>query len=159
MLSSNNSSTRYAANLQTPQTPDSVIAPDHAHANSCATFEDIIQKASKNYESLPSTPNIYSVTPDLCDVALTSDGVKLYHCRWDYGYRATDAFELLRTLNTEIEQCLGVQSRKIEDGVNHPDTYEQRLYRLGEINISLSLKDKAALSQSFVSLQISGIPQ
>lgn len=127
-----------------------------AHANSCIAFEDMIQQSGTNFETLPATPDIYGVAPQLCDVAISSDGIKIYHCRWDYDYRAIAASELMRTLNLEIQKCLGVQSRKIEDGVNHPDTYEQRLYRLGDINISLSLKDKAALNQSFVSLQISG---
>ncbi len=128
-----------------------------AHANTCITFEDAIQQASTNFETPPVTPfTIYGIMPNLCDVATTSDGIKIYHCRWDYGYRTSDAAELLRTINIDIQRCLGIQSRKIEDGVNHPDTYEQRLYRLGDINISLSLKDKAALNQSFVSLQISG---
>lgn len=129
-----------------------------ANANTCIAFEEAIQQASGNYQSAPKTPPATdTVTPAKCDIATDIDGTRIYHCRWDYSYRAQEAVKLMADINTDIERCLGVQSRKIEDGVNHPDTYEQRLYRLGGINISLSLKDKAGLSQSFVSLQISGV--
>ena len=135
-----------------------LLLTHNASANSCIAFEDAIQGASTNYEKIPGTPlSIYGAKANTCDLATSSDGVRIYHCRWDFGYRATEAAELLRTINIEVQRCFGLQSRKIEDGVNHPDTYEQRLYRLGGINISLSLKDKAALSQSFVSLQIAGV--
>lgn len=127
-------------------------------AIACAAFEDVVQKASENYASSPGSPiKIYGIIPNTCDIATSPDGIRIYHCRWDYTYREPAAVELMRTINIEIQKCLGVQSRKIEDGVNHPDTYEQRLFRLGDINISLSLKDKAALNQSFVFLRISGV--
>ena len=133
-------------------------APHHAAANTCVAFEDTVQRASSNYETSPETqPVVGEQVPSNCDIAITSDGTRIFHCRWDYSFRAPEAVKLMADINTDIERCLGVQSRKIEDGVNHPDTYEQRLYRLGDINISLSLKDKTALSQSFVSLQISGV--
>ncbi|MEM7057709.1 MAG: hypothetical protein AAF557_08980 [Pseudomonadota bacterium] len=129
-----------------------------AKAQSCIAFEDAIQQASANFEDSPQNlPVIEGASPTTCDVATSLDGTRIYHCRWDHSYRAPEAIFQMAKMNTEIERCLGIASRKIEDGVNHPDTYEQRLYRLGDINISLSLKDKAAFNQSFVSLQISGV--
>lgn len=58
-------------------------------------------------------------------------------------------------LDTELSSCIGDgASRKSEKPVNHPDTFEQVEYRYGDVSVTLSLKDKNALRETYVFLGV-----
>lgn len=92
-----------------------------------------------------------------CGVALGTTGRSEHHCRWDFPYRSPLAKAQFADLKSMIAQHLGAKVAPPEAGVNHPDSYDQVLFQLDDLQISLSLKDKAALRQSFVFLRVSPI--
>ncbi|MEM9139173.1 MAG: hypothetical protein AAGB15_05025 [Pseudomonadota bacterium] len=94
-----------------------------------------------------------------CGLALGADGATERHCRWDFPYRADAAVERLAALQEAAKACLGAAPVPVEPGVNHPDSFDQHIYALEGLEISLSLKDKAALSQTFVFLRVSLISE
>ena len=58
-------------------------------------------------------------------------------------------------LDQEIRHCFdNAVALPADTAVNHPDSYLLKRYQTGDLVISASLKDKAALSQSLVFLRI-----
>lgn len=74
-------------------------------------------------------------------------------CRWDFDLRAKHARMLFEARLAELQSCLPQYSQKTDDPVNHPDSYLLETFSQGSTRISISLKDKAQLQQSFVFLR------
>ena len=89
-----------------------------------------------------------------CGTALTNTGAREIHCRWSFDYRSEQAIAMQDGLASDIARCLPAQPARPERGVNHPDTFEQRVFQAGNTRFSLSLKDKAALMRSYVFLRV-----
>ena len=96
---------------------------------------------------------------DTCRTTRQLGGGSAYHCAWSYPYRSKHSRTALQTFLARIESCEGVaRSTQPETGVNHPDTYEQWVFRVAGRTISVSLKDKAQLDRSYLFLGISADP-
>lgn len=94
-----------------------------------------------------------------CQKSQLPDGAEQTTCHWSYNAHEGHAQRRFRQLTTLIEYCVeGVLALPPEPGVNHPDSYEQRLFVGQGWRISLSLKKKGALAQAFVFLGISPRP-
>ena len=93
---------------------------------------------------------------ETCGTALTQTGEHEIHCRWSFDYRADTAVRHHERLAARIRHCLDAIQVAPEQGVNHPDSFDQSFYRAGKISLSLSLKDKASLQKSFVFLRVGG---
>ncbi|MEM6374950.1 MAG: hypothetical protein AAF686_01840 [Pseudomonadota bacterium] len=74
-------------------------------------------------------------------------------CQWSFDYRSAAANALFGHISADLVACLG-PAKALEPGVNHPDSYQLRQFEAPERLISLSLKDKASLEQSFVFLRV-----
>ncbi|MEM7240517.1 MAG: hypothetical protein AAF501_22165 [Pseudomonadota bacterium] len=93
-----------------------------------------------------------------CGSARESGGMALY-CYWEHPFRADAAQRQVDDLDAGLRRCLGLPADGVADqSVNHPDTYDLRTYDRDAFQISLSLKDKGALSRSLVFLRISSKP-
>ena len=90
----------------------------------------------------------------ICARSLTLSGGSQIHCRWPFEYRAPSAVNAFEALSTAVATCLNI-APIADQPVNHPDFYELRTYRVDGQDIGVSLKDKAALQQTYVFLRIS----
>ncbi|MEM7213087.1 MAG: hypothetical protein AAF479_14550 [Pseudomonadota bacterium] len=98
-----------------------------------------------------------ALSAERCGTALTQSGGRELHCRWSFKYRATEAKATQVRLASSIQTCLNATKVAPEQGVNHPDTYDQQRFLIGKAELSLSLKDKAALQRTYVFLRTTAL--
>ena len=133
-----------------------VATPARAQ-DACTPLSQTLAAARQNFDAWSATPNVPRFDQaKACDLALTASGQRVYSCRWAWSYRSDKAAETFAALDRRIQRCLAVPAGSPEAGVNHPDSYRQHIYQSGDIRLSLSLKDKAALAQSLVFLLVRG---
>ena len=97
---------------------------------------------------------------DFCQSSTAIGGAVSWHCAWSFPYRAADAGYAVADLETRITTCLdAVRFDEETPPVNHPDTFAQATYRAGGIEVSLSLKDKAASGRTLMFLGLAPLTQ
>ena len=80
-----------------------------------------------------------------------------YHCAWEFPYRAAPAYDTFDDLVDRLDQCIGRQATLHSDrSVNHPDFYALRRFEMEQAQVSVSVKDKAALDRTFVFVRVQG---
>jgi len=80
-----------------------------------------------------------------------------YHCEWEFPYRAEDAYDTFHGFVGEMNECIGQQATLHDDqSVNHPDFYALRRYEMEQAEVSVSVKDKSALGNTFVFIRVQG---
>ena len=90
-----------------------------------------------------------------CGTSTGQSGQTAQHCRWPFAFRAIEARTAFEEMSEQILHCLGEAALQPDEGdVNHPDTYDQRLFLTDRGRVSLALKDKGALQQTFVFLRV-----
>ena len=126
----------------------------------CNEIAAIIAQASGNFTDWASAEQQGEPPPVLSDArncALSQDisGRQQYHCQWEFDYRSQNTYETFNQLIEAMQSCFENQAVARKDqGVNHPDTYDQRQFDLEDVVITVSLKDRAALSRTFVFLRV-----
>lgn len=91
-----------------------------------------------------------------CTSSLQLGGGQQVQCGWPFAYRSDEAIAAFARLNDAVTACLGPEVAITQDqSVNHPDFYDLRIYRIDAQEIGVSLKDKAALQQTYVFLRLS----
>ncbi|MEO9517802.1 MAG: hypothetical protein ABJH45_09595 [Paracoccaceae bacterium] len=91
----------------------------------------------------------------ICTQSLMLAGGSQLHCGWPFAYRAPEASQAFEELVTAVSACLGKDAAVTADlDVNHPDFYDLQTFQLGDQEIGVSLKDKAALSETYVFLRV-----
>ncbi|WP_108815505.1 hypothetical protein [Loktanella sp. Alg231-35] len=89
-----------------------------------------------------------------CTTSLILGGGTQVQCGWPFAYRADEATAAFERLNEAVAACLGPTATASHDqSVNHPDFYDLRLYQAEGQETAVSLKDKAALRQTYVFLR------
>lgn len=92
----------------------------------------------------------------ICTQSLMLGGGTQLHCGWAFAYRTPDAAQAFDRIVSAVTQCLGSDAAVTADlDVNHPDFYDLQTFQLGGQEIGVSLKDKAALSETYVFLRVS----
>lgn len=93
-----------------------------------------------------------------CQSALQLDGA-IWFCFWTYPLRDESAAEAYRAMGDSVRRCGGTPADADPDlKVNHPDSYDTRLFDLNGVRASVALKDKAALRSTLVFLRLSPMP-
>ena len=137
-----------AAALCLSITPVMVCAADR-----CAELRKLLASAEARFPD--TAPAEILATADKCTIADDERGGKTYLCLWQYPYRDAAAGAAFRALSDDIRTCLDeIAILPADTAVNHPDSYLLHRFRRGNVVISVSLKDKAALRQSLVFLRI-----
>ncbi len=158
-----------------PQLPPSVAAPRLALAlaaaatgpagavERCGDLHVLVTQAQSNFSGIaaggtaPAPPPLPGAAAD-CAVSPSLSGRNVYQCAWEYPYRSPHANEAFEALHGLIGECFGDRAPMRKDpGVNHPDFYDLRQYRLDHVDLSVSIKEKAALQATFVFLRIHGV--
>ena len=128
----------------------------------CADMNILVGRAQSNFPGL-SAGTTDAEKPFLlpgaktCAVTRTLSGSKAYHCAWEFAYRATAANDRFNAFDRSLRQCFGnrAQTRK-DQWVNHPDFYDLRQYRLEQVDVSVSIKDKSAMQKTYVFIRVQG---
>ncbi len=80
-----------------------------------------------------------------------------YHCGWAFPYRVKQAYDTFDALVRGVNQCIGRRATlHIDQSVNHPDYYALRRYETAQADVSVSVKDKSALGNTFVFIRVQG---
>lgn len=75
-------------------------------------------------------------------------------CRWEFDLGRGGSRTLFDTLSARMEACIATGNIARDPGVNHPDSYRALILNRSRHVLTLVLKDKSALGQSFVTLRI-----
>ena len=130
-------------------------------AEVCTTLETLVGEARSNFARRSDSRD--GEAPGLadaeeCNLALVPGGRRVFQCRWGFAYRSQASATKFAEVDDALTTCAQGMRTRDDQAVNHPDTYELRRYRAGAIDLSVSLKDKAALRKTFVFLSIHGDP-
>jgi len=133
--------------------PNALLLWSGATANAqtfCDTMLDMTAPNSPVQLGLPETGERTACTRSL----MLSGGAQL-HCGWGFAYRAPEATAAFEKLLATVRACLGAGAAVTDDlDVNHPDYYDLQTFQFGGREVGVSLKDKAASSQTYVFLRI-----
>ena len=92
-----------------------------------------------------------------CSMTLALSGARAYHCAWPFPFRSDDAQSAFTKINDALAQCFGDRTEAGRDqGVNHPDSYDQRQYPLDRAMVTASIKDKSAQQKTYVFIGVHG---
>ncbi|WP_299031254.1 hypothetical protein [uncultured Sulfitobacter sp.] len=118
------------------------------------TFCDAIKDGTGQVATASITlPQIKA--PATCTEFITLGEGPSRRCTWAFEYRDPAAQAAFDMLGTAVAECLGPKVQMTEDkDVNHPDFYALQSFRAEGHMATVSLKDKAALSETFVFLHI-----
>ncbi|WP_415402312.1 hypothetical protein [Tateyamaria sp. SN3-11] len=122
-----------------------------AHADTyCADLTALTQGTTTEI-TLPSG------TPGMCTTSLDLTGARALNCRWPFDYRAPAATDTFTALIDATTGCLNTDGLT-DQGVNHPDSYDLRTFHTDTAQVSISIKDKGALQQTFIFLRVAPNP-
>ena len=101
--------------------------------------------------TLPGRPRAAGI----CGFSIDMSGRHSAHCRWAFAYRAQAAMDAFSDALDALSACVDRPGPGVKDAaVNHPDSYDLRLFRHAGGTIGLSIKDKVALQKTFVMLRV-----
>lgn len=136
--------TYYWVSKATPPTPFKVLSGQQLVATDC--------QALRRFAAGGKAPALFGEEP-LCSRSRVLGGAESYDCRWEFAYRSDRARSGFSSLVELVQACTDSVSVNASPGVNHPDSYQQIGGMLNDAEITLSLKDKSALSQTLVFLK------
>ena len=87
---------------------------------------------------------------EFCQLSESLSGVSTHHCAWGFAFRDDAANASFAEMNDAIAQCFDGTATPEDDGVNHPDSYSQIRHDTDQAVWRVSLKDKSALSKTYV---------
>ena len=131
----------------------------------CSDIEFLIGQSRIGFQAVregpegePGTHGATFLLPEAshCVVVMKTQR-RSYRCVWEYAYRDQRAYAEFDHFVDTLRQCFGQRAREhVDQGVNHPDFYAARRYEMAEGAVTVSVKDKAALGGTFVSVSVEG---
>lgn len=119
-----------------------------AAAGFCGSVEALVAEARAGFPD--AEPAMLEGAADCRFTRMLSGGVE-HGCRWDFDLQDPEAAETFARFARELGDCFGARAEAVEDlGVNHPDFYDQRSYRLDGVEVTVAIKDKGALRSTHV---------
>lgn len=128
-----------------------VLCATAGHADTYCADLTALTKGTATNISLPSG------TQGICTTSLDLSGARALNCRWPFAYRAKAATETFLLLVDDTARCLNTDGLT-DQGVNHPDSYDLRTFNTDSAQVSISIKDKGALQQTFIFLRVAPNP-
>ncbi len=134
----------------------------------CSDIEFLIGQSGIGFRDIrgalegePGTDGATFLLPEAstCVVVMKTQR-RSYRCRWDYAYRDARAYAEFDRFAGSLRQCFGAMAREhVDRNVNHPDFYAARRYEMARGEVTVSVKDKAALGSTFVFISVEGLPK
>lgn len=136
--------------------------PSHAGeiGKFCASLNDALATISPEHHTIDKGAQAKAIFPTAhqCDTAKALSGNVSLYCLWSYPFRhpeAKNAYIFMGKSAVSCEDFSAVEATKT--GVNHPDTYAQSLFSSHKMSVSISLKDKAELEKTFLTVAITPV--
>lgn len=136
--------TYYWVSKATPPTPFQVLFGEQLVAPDC----NALSRFAEHGESFALNGGLPN-----CSSSKALGGGSSDDCYWRFEYRSERAIAGFAKLASLLKACSTQLVSEAEPGVNHPDSYEQLQATYSTVELSLSLKDKAALSESYIFLR------
>ncbi|MEP1993424.1 MAG: hypothetical protein ABJJ09_17505 [Ascidiaceihabitans sp.] len=131
------------------------------HASACTNIWNWMQPPFDTEHIQPAGQQLEGTTgPAQCGTSLLISGARSSHCAYPFEYRADVAQQVFDDLAQLMTHCVGpeVPEQTGKNGVNHPDSYDQKTFQADNGSISLSLKDKGNLNQTYIFLRFDAMP-
>lgn len=109
-------------------------------AGQCAVLSDL--NGFTNTRSGPSGA--------VCSTYLATNGATATSCSWNFDYRSSQSRAFAQELWQMISGCATGQERPADIQVNHPDSYDLRIWQADRATLAVSVKDKASLNRTYV---------
>lgn len=127
----------------------------------CEGVNALVVHARSNFSDGTAQSAVAAARPladaEKCTMSRSDSGANAYHCIWGFPYRDVAASAFFGAVDADLRGCFADSARFAADqGVNHPDTYDQRRYGLDDVVVTVSLKDKSALGRTYVFLGVYG---
>ena len=126
--------TFYWVSRATPPTPFRVVEGQQlvkdgdAAPQFCAVLEDFVNPEKQAEITLQGD----DVPPPTCATSRSLSGGRSQHCHWAFSYRSARATQVFEQTSTAIAACLETApTRQTGAQVNHPDSYDQRIFEAG----------------------------
>jgi len=129
----------------------------------CANIDYLIDQSRSKFAEVADNPN---GDAGKHDATLTLAGASKcfvtkqskrdwYQCVWEFPYRAERAYDTFDDFVGTMNECIGQHATPHSDqSVNHPDYYSSRRYDMERAEVSVSVKDKAALGNTLVFIRV-----
>lgn len=85
-----------------------------------------------------------------CSTYLTEAAQTANSCAWEFPFRDPKAISFAETLWQTTNACRSGTSKGPDQQVNHPDSYDLRIWETTTGNFALSVKDKGQLNRTLV---------
>jgi hypothetical protein len=128
----------------------------------CSPIIDLVAQGRSNFAEIPVGPSFQAGPQGLpdaerCALTRSLSGANAYHCAWKFPYRDTSASTTFDALNQMMRGCFEQSPDTVTDSpVNHPDTYVQRRHVVDQVVVSVSVKDKVSLNETYVFIGVQG---
>ena len=83
----------------------------------------------------------------------------LQACRWSYALGEPQSRDFFESLRSNLSNCPSLTEITHDAGVNHPDFYDAWVFDLPASQVFIALKDKSALSATYVTLRVRPLPR
>ncbi len=110
----------------------------------CEALETLGQTGVADVSGLP---------PVSCNLSHQLDGKTGMHCSWPFAYRSDASQSAFADMLDQVSAC-GAKIEGEQSTVSHPDSYDQRLFQVGNQIVSVALKDKSALDETYIFLSV-----
>lgn len=127
-----------------------VLAGSGARADTASFCQLLSEKRSPERDTGLALPALGEAE---CKWSLGLGGASTFTCHWPFAYRANEATQAFEQLTRDVAVCAG-DFVEPQGDVNHPDSYDLRLFSFNGAVIAVSLKDKGALKKSYVFLRL-----
>ena len=115
-------------------------------------FSDVIIESSRGSGGFDVTLKLEGVSDCAVRPLLHA---RSYSCSWEFRHRDADAYELFEELGRKLEGCFDDDAAVSDDqNVNHPDFYDARIFRLDDVMVALSGKDKSEMGGTYVFVSV-----
>lgn len=91
------------------------------------------------------TPETASCTTYLAETTQTANS-----CAWEFAFRDPSAIKFAEELWRAITSCRAGATQGPDQQVNHPDSYDLRIWKAESGDFALSVKDKGQLNRTLV---------
>ncbi|WP_424977926.1 hypothetical protein [Leisingera sp. S232] len=107
------------------------------------------------WDAVPGLLRVTGKAPHHCARAAGLEGGSASYCAFVFPFRSLAASETFSGLLERFAECPAVpELTTAGPAVNHPDSYELKVFQLGAETVSLALKDKGGIAQTYIFVRI-----
>lgn len=101
-------------------------------------------------------PHLVLLDASSCMIASNTEKSS-YRCSWDFSHQDKKSRSTFNQFREQINACIGdVANEQGDRLVNHPDYYLSYYHLLPSGQVKVSIKDKAKMLKTFVSISVDG---